>query len=597
MGMNKEMALKTIESLKRSDLNCNVFSVYDYCGLSMQELLCEFFTKINQCTDAVNKTVVLVDWLVNQGLSEEVANKLDKWMEDGTLANIINNTIFEDLNRKINTVLPIVSKLNAMQCNVKDFGAIGNGVNDDTLAFQRAIDNCDIIYVPPGNYLIDSVILKPNKKIYGSKDKSFIITKDNPQNIGFTWSGTTDFIEITDLSFKGNGMAICNDNYNDYLSTCLIKNCHFYKNLSMCIRGNLILSEIENCTFGYMGTYNPHNLHKHIHIQGVHNGNATNINFFRRNRFYGATGKSFFAENGYSVYFEGNNFELNNSKTPLIEIKGMYLIDFRGNWFEQNTCDYQLFFTNNSAQDQGNYIITIENNFIYSTNQQESKGFMKVEGSAGINVRYNGGNLYGKCFLSYYDKEDKDFRTWYENRLVNMKNDVKNTINLEKVKIPVKGYNKDVWFENWNTDSTQGWNKSDRLQWQQGEGGIGFGKGIKYTTSDSENNNIYITLPQYYFRGKKIRLIGIANGTGGTDKMRLGYNFTENKPVKLNGISEWFDSSNYKELKLDIDVPTDASYVHVGFTSGGTSTTGTIVAFDVILLDDRSDMIEPYLSR
>lgn len=100
--MNKELALKTLESLKRDSLNCNVFSVYDYCDLSMQELLCTFFTKINQVVDATNKTVVLVDWLVNQGLSEEVAKKLDTWLRDGTLANIINETVFNELNRKVN---------------------------------------------------------------------------------------------------------------------------------------------------------------------------------------------------------------------------------------------------------------------------------------------------------------------------------------------------------------------------------------------------------------------------------------------------------------------------------------------------------------
>ena len=36
-----------IKELKPTDLNCNVFNVYDYNGLSMQELLCQFFTKIN----------------------------------------------------------------------------------------------------------------------------------------------------------------------------------------------------------------------------------------------------------------------------------------------------------------------------------------------------------------------------------------------------------------------------------------------------------------------------------------------------------------------------------------------------------------------
>ena len=40
--------MKSIEQLKKKDLNCNIFSVYDYDGLTITELLCQFFTKITQ---------------------------------------------------------------------------------------------------------------------------------------------------------------------------------------------------------------------------------------------------------------------------------------------------------------------------------------------------------------------------------------------------------------------------------------------------------------------------------------------------------------------------------------------------------------------
>ncbi len=46
--------------------------------------------------------------------------------------------------------------------NVRDFGAIGDGTNKDTVAFQKAFDACASngggeVFVPPGNYLIGSV--------------------------------------------------------------------------------------------------------------------------------------------------------------------------------------------------------------------------------------------------------------------------------------------------------------------------------------------------------------------------------------------------------------------------------------------------------
>ena len=42
------MNFSKINEIKPQDLNCNVFDVYSYDGLSMQELLCQFFTKIKR---------------------------------------------------------------------------------------------------------------------------------------------------------------------------------------------------------------------------------------------------------------------------------------------------------------------------------------------------------------------------------------------------------------------------------------------------------------------------------------------------------------------------------------------------------------------
>ena len=93
-----------INELKPVDLNCNLFDVYNYDGLSMQELLCQFFTKINECIKTSNETLDLADWLVNEGLKIEVVNKLMLWLEDGTLENLINVNLFNTLNGKINHI-------------------------------------------------------------------------------------------------------------------------------------------------------------------------------------------------------------------------------------------------------------------------------------------------------------------------------------------------------------------------------------------------------------------------------------------------------------------------------------------------------------
>ncbi len=55
--------------------------------------------------------------------------------------------------------------------NVKDFGATGDGVTLDTASLNKAIDACcsaggGIVYLPPGNYLSGTVVLKSNVTFY-----------------------------------------------------------------------------------------------------------------------------------------------------------------------------------------------------------------------------------------------------------------------------------------------------------------------------------------------------------------------------------------------------------------------------------------------
>ena len=48
----------------------------------------------------------------------------------------------------------------ASAVEVRDFGAVGDGIADDTAAIQRAIDAGGIVHFPPGVYLSGSLYLK-----------------------------------------------------------------------------------------------------------------------------------------------------------------------------------------------------------------------------------------------------------------------------------------------------------------------------------------------------------------------------------------------------------------------------------------------------
>jgi polygalacturonase len=88
------------------------------------------------------------------------------------------------------------SQKNHESFNIRDFGAIGDGTNKDTVAFQKALDACAVsgggeVIVPAGKYLIGSVQignrtilrLETNSVIIGSGD-----TNDYPM-MDIRWEG------------------------------------------------------------------------------------------------------------------------------------------------------------------------------------------------------------------------------------------------------------------------------------------------------------------------------------------------------------------------------------------------------------------------
>ena len=104
------------------------------------------------------------------------------------------------------------SAVNGGTTNVKDFGAKGDGVTNDTLAIQAALDAATKHLVfPPGTYVSGNLTItnKTNLLIAGPGAViNWTGTAGGGTYIGFQYVGTCSNVTIRDLYLNGDGVAV-----------------------------------------------------------------------------------------------------------------------------------------------------------------------------------------------------------------------------------------------------------------------------------------------------------------------------------------------------------------------------------------------------
>ncbi len=80
--------------------------------------------------------------------------------------------------------------------NVKDFGAKGDGVTDDTEAFQKAIDSNGNIFIPKGDFVINNLKVDNLNKMIGVSNTNIYL-----HGKMYT-SGRTYFLTLKNINFK-----------------------------------------------------------------------------------------------------------------------------------------------------------------------------------------------------------------------------------------------------------------------------------------------------------------------------------------------------------------------------------------------------------
>ena len=288
--------------------------VYGYDDYTQLEINSKLIQKIDEVIDECNNAFEFVDWLKEQGVSDEVQTIINAMLDDGTLENLINinkinqlkteltnninqfktstNQTLENMNNTVDTKINENKQLinqtktdlntsmseyqtqtNSTINNFKD--EVNNALNvfrnikicKNLNEFKNAISSAEqkptLIYLVNGEYTLDSIIYIPsNTKIVGLGKviikgtglNAYFLNKTNGQAIAYNGSNN---ITLQNLIFDGlnnsSGLTLVGIGHAENIT---IENCEF-KNLHMwhMIEFNGVRHGfIRNCKFENYGT-------------------------------------------------------------------------------------------------------------------------------------------------------------------------------------------------------------------------------------------------------------------------------------------------------------------------------------------------------
>lgn len=236
-----------MEKFNNIGLARELTSCYDFQGFTEQEVWSRIAQKINIIIEHFNyldkkienekdNNKAKFDYLLGEGLNESVAKAIIQKITDGTIGELINGTLLKGINDKVDTFQQTFTEQldnidKKIKISITDYGAVGDGITDNTLAIQNGINEClniyndtgvkCCLYIPKGKYKItnylelrdssidiicDGEILQDINSKYGFK---FYNMKNIELKINLTSNATVEsFVQSSSISEQVNGLIV-----------------------------------------------------------------------------------------------------------------------------------------------------------------------------------------------------------------------------------------------------------------------------------------------------------------------------------------------------------------------------------------------------
>lgn len=186
--------------------------VYDFSDMTNEELRCKFFQKLQECIDLCNNTADIMDWVEKEGIEIEVHKLLSLWLEDGTLNDLINIDLLNNLKTELET------KINE-KVDSETYQSELNNINSQLIAQENKLSeliNSSVNYDTKSGVMVEL----DNSTKTGAKVISYIKNSIKSLELANSYSHNWFNNNVTGISLVNNKVSF---NYSGTWSKNIIK--------------------------------------------------------------------------------------------------------------------------------------------------------------------------------------------------------------------------------------------------------------------------------------------------------------------------------------------------------------------------------------